>query len=186
MYHIDDLNFPTLADAASQNLATHFTWVQQRTPGMTVIMAEDMVLTDCGLPCDTFNAVCRTRMDKNRAPERIQWAVDYFARVQRPFSWWLSPGDQPYNLETLLQSTGLEYTEGEIAMAADLDQLTLHDLSPENLQIRRVQTTAELADFAAIVAENWSPPDSNVMRFYDLAAPTLLRCPSLAVRRLCR
>jgi ribosomal protein S18 acetylase RimI-like enzyme len=175
MYLLNDLTASSLANAAAQNLATHFTWVQRHTLGMHIIESDDLVLTDCGLPCDTFNAICRARLDVNIAQERIQSAVQYFAEVQRPFSWWLSPGDQPGNLDALLQNACLEYAESELAMAADLDRLTLCDLSPDGLQIRRVRTTAELADFATIVAANWSPPDDQVMQFYQLAAPLLLQ-----------
>ena len=49
----------SLAAAADINLATHFSWVQQQTAGMRVRRSESLVLTDSGLPCDTFNAVCR-------------------------------------------------------------------------------------------------------------------------------
>jgi ribosomal protein S18 acetylase RimI-like enzyme len=59
-------------------------------------------------------------------------------------------------------------------MAADLDTLQLHDLSPDGLEIRRVRTPAELQDFAQIVAANWVPPDAEVHHFYTLAAPVLL------------
>ena len=48
-----------LAAAADENLAAHFTWVQGRTRGMRASVGEDLVLTECGMPCDTFNAVCR-------------------------------------------------------------------------------------------------------------------------------
>jgi ribosomal protein S18 acetylase RimI-like enzyme len=37
-----------------------------------------------------------------------------------------------------------------------------------------VETGAELSDFARINAANWSPPDRDVVRFYELAAPILL------------
>jgi ribosomal protein S18 acetylase RimI-like enzyme len=175
MFRIDDFASDALSTAASENLAVHFTWVQQQTAGMCVIASDDLVLTDCGLPCDTFNAVCRARLTASSAPERIPSAIDYFAEAQRPFSWWVCPGDQPDELAATLQASGLEYAESELAMAADLDRLTQCDLSPDGLQIHRVQTTEELADFATIVAANWSPPDAEVLRFYELAAPVLLQ-----------
>jgi ribosomal protein S18 acetylase RimI-like enzyme len=69
---------------------------------------------------------------------------------------------------------GLRLAETEIAMAADLSALRIHDLSPGGLAIRRVRTAAELQDFARIVAANWTPPDPEVCRFYELAAPVRL------------
>lgn len=175
MFRIEDFASDALATAANENLAVHFTWVQQRTPGMRVMVSDDLVLTDSGLPCDTFNAISRARLDAYTAPERIRWAIDYFAKAARPFSWWLSPGDQPNDLPHQLQIAGLEHAESELGMAADLERLILCDLSPEGLEIRRVRTLTELADFAKIVAANWSPPDAELICFYELAAPVLLQ-----------
>ena len=53
------------------------------------------------------------------------------------------------------------------------------ELSPGGLQIERVRTAAQLRDFAQVVAANWTPPDPEVLHFFDLAAPLVLRsdCP---------
>lgn len=53
--------------------------------------AGDLVLIDSGLPCDTFNFVCRARLDRHAAGERSREAVEYFAKARRPFSWWVGP-----------------------------------------------------------------------------------------------
>ena len=159
-----------ITTAAIDNLVTHVSWIQERTPGMRVSAAPDLTLSDCGLPCDTFNIVCRAQLD-NAAP-RIREAIDYFE--QRPFAWWLNPGDQPDDLGAMLQDAGLQAAESELAMAADLASLRMRDLAPAGLQIRRVQNAAQLRDFAAIVAANWSPPDEQVIRFYEMAAPSVL------------
>ncbi|HSH79591.1 MAG TPA: GNAT family N-acetyltransferase [Herpetosiphonaceae bacterium] len=42
------------------------------------------------------------------------------------------------------------------------------------LRIRRARTPDEVKDFAEILAANWAPPDPDVLRFYELAAPALL------------
>jgi hypothetical protein len=114
-------------------------------------------------------------MDSANAPKRIREAIDYFAAVNRPFSWWLNPGDKPDNLGALLIEAGLQPAESETGMAADLHPLRVGDLSTNGLQIRRVQTAQQLQDFAHIVAENWTPPDVQVFRFYEQAAPVVLR-----------
>ena len=106
-----------LAAAADENLAAHFTWVQRRTAGMRAVRGDDLVLTECGMPCDTFNAVCRARLARASAPERIRDAVAWFAG--RPFSWWVGPADEPGDLGALLEAAGLTASETEVAMAAD-------------------------------------------------------------------
>lgn len=56
---LPNLSPAELADAANANLVTHASWVQARTTGMRVFAEDDLVLVDCGLPCDTFNLLCR-------------------------------------------------------------------------------------------------------------------------------
>jgi ribosomal protein S18 acetylase RimI-like enzyme len=157
--------------AADENLATHFTWVQARAAGMRAVLEEDLVRTECGMDCDTFNAVCRARLSPRTADRRIREALGWFGG--RPYSWWLGPGDEPADLGSRLSDAGLSAAETERAMAASLSELR-PAAPPGDLEIRRVQSLAELSDFARVNAANWSPPDENVMQFYDRAAPLLL------------
>jgi len=70
---------------------------------------------------------------------------------------------------------GLQEDYSELAMAADLRQLSAGDLTPNGLQIRRVRTPEQLADFAHIISIMWTPPDPEVVNFYQLAAPAILK-----------
>jgi ribosomal protein S18 acetylase RimI-like enzyme len=160
------------AAAADENLATHFTWVQRQTAGMRASLEDDLVRTECGMDCDTFNAVCRARLAAPRSAARIREAIAWFAG--RPFSWWVGPADEPGDLGRRLEDAGLAASESELAMAASLSTLRDDGAEPGGLEIRRVETGAELSDFARINAANWSPPDRDVVRFYELAAPILL------------
>jgi len=141
---------------------------------MRVVDEPDLVLVDSGLPCDTFNVVCRARLELVTALERVREVVEYFHGAGRPFSWWLGPADQPPELGEFLLAAGLEPAETEVAMAADLAALPAGELSPGGLQIRRVGTGGQLYDFARIISANQTPPEPEVLRFYELAAPALL------------
>jgi ribosomal protein S18 acetylase RimI-like enzyme len=163
-----------LAAAADDNLVAHAGWVQRRVPGMRVLEHTGLVLIDSGLPCDTFNLVCHARLAGGDAPGRVREAVAYFREVRRPFSWWVGPADRPAELGELLAAAGLERAETELAMAADLAKLPPGDLAPHGLRITRVRTEAQLGDFARRSAENWTPPDPDVLRFYERAAAALL------------
>lgn len=169
-----DLSSIDLARAATLNLVAHVSWVQTQTTGMQVIETDDLVMVDSGLPCDTFNIVCRARLARATAPERIRAVMEHFAYVNRPYSWWLNPGDEPSDLGDLLLVAGLHNAESELAMAADLSRLRLTELAPSGLQVRRLTSLNQLQDFARIVAANWSPPDGEVLRFYEMGAPALL------------
>ena len=168
---LPDLPANQLFDAADANLATHATWVQQRTAGMQAIIAPDLVLADSGLPTDTFNVICHARLNLANAAERIQTAVTHFTAANRPFSWWLTPGHQPADLGDLLLAAGLQRADTELAMAADLHRLPSGGVAPGGLQIRRVRTTAQLRDFARTLIGDGDPA---ARRCYELAAPALL------------
>jgi hypothetical protein len=59
-------------------------------------------------------------------------------------------------------------------MVADLSGQTRRDLAPPGLRIARVESEPELRAFARVLAANWTPPDPQVIRFYELAASALL------------
>jgi hypothetical protein len=92
------LTAPELAEAADANLVTHMSWVQRRVEGMLVQEDDQHVIVDSGLPCDTFNVVCRARLAADTARDRALAAVAYFRTVGRPFSWWEGPADRPAGL----------------------------------------------------------------------------------------
>lgn len=169
----------TRAAAADENLITHMTWVQARLPGGNVEADEELVLSDSGLACDTFNFVCRARLPWQRVRARIGRVVEYFGSVSRPFSWWVGPTDRPEGLGAALLEAGFVTAESEVAMAADLRRLKPAELSPHGLRVERVTSAGQVGDFAVINAANWSPPDSAVLRFYEMATRFLLQpdCP---------
>jgi GNAT superfamily N-acetyltransferase len=169
-----DLSATQLAEAAAANLVTHMSWVQGRVAGMHVQADDQLVLVDSGLPCDTFNVVCRARLAPPTVAERVAGALAYFHDASRPFSWWVGPGDLPADLGDALCAAGLEAAESEIGMAADLDALPAPAPLPPGLRIERVRSPEQVREYAAINAANWDPPDPHVLRFYEAAAPVLL------------
>jgi GNAT superfamily N-acetyltransferase len=62
-------------------------------------------------------------------------------------------------------------------MVAALPELTLE--MPVDLDVRRVDQPARLADFAAVVASNWDPPAATVVEFYRRTAGAVFAadCP---------
>lgn len=169
----------TAASVADENFITHAGWAAQRVEGMRVLVKGDLVLIDSGLPCDTFNYVCRARLEPETVVARVHGAIDYFRRGGRPFSWWVGPADQPGNLAQVLLDAGLERAETELAMIADLSNPRPPAANPPGFEIRRVGSPLELQYFANVNAANWAPPDPHVLRYYDLAQHALLSldCP---------
>jgi ribosomal protein S18 acetylase RimI-like enzyme len=165
--------------AMDANLAVHMSWLQARLPGGHVPDAPDLLLVDSGFPTDTFNCVCRARLAPERAPARVGQTLAHFERVGRPFAWWLGPLDRPTDLWRALEGAGLTSAEGELAMAADLADLPPFEVAPGGLSVERATTPAAVADFAQVVAANWSPPDLEVVAYYRAATSLLLAgdCP---------
>jgi GNAT superfamily N-acetyltransferase len=164
----------SIADAADENLAVHATWATRRLAGARVQETNGLVLVDSGLPCDTFNFICRARLTTATAPERIREALDFFAVTQHPFSWWLGPGATPDDLADHLQAAGLAQAESELAMALDLGRLGDLPASPAGFDVRRVRTAADLDALAMLLASNWNPPDAQVLQYYRLIADVIL------------
>lgn len=163
-----------VAERADDNFVTHVTWAVERTHGMASQVSEGLVLADSGLPCDTFNFVCRARLAPAAARGAGAGAVAYFAERRRPFSWWVGPADQPPDLGAVLEDLGLERAETELAMALPLDELPTAISTVHGLEVRRVSAPAELEAFARLSAANWTPPDPHVIAFYARTAPVLL------------
>jgi ribosomal protein S18 acetylase RimI-like enzyme len=162
-----------LMDAADANMVTHAGWIQQRIVGMKIVESPELVLIDSGLASDTFNLVCRARMERERALERAPEVIEYFRGAGRLFTWWVGPADRPADLGDILSAARLERVESEVAMAADLSRLPSIAELP-GFRIERVRTAAQLADFAGVIGGTQDTPDPDVLRFYELAAPLLL------------
>lgn len=164
-----------MAARGDSTFVTHASWALERTAGMVSRVGPELVLADSGLPCDTFNLICRARLAGTGGPVAAREAAEHFRRVHRPFSWWVGPADEPGDLGVLLAELGLEEAETELAM--DLALASLPDHVPEvaGLEVRRVRTEAELTAWAEIAAANWTPPDTHVLAFYRRTAPVLLR-----------
>lgn len=165
--------------AAEANMLTHVSWLQSRIPGMSVHSDPQLTVIDSGLASDSFNLVCRARLEDAAVPERIAGVIEHFRSVARPFSWWVGPADRPVDLGTRLLRAGFTAADGELAMAADLETIRHDDSVPAGLHVERVSSAVQLQEFADVIAANWTPPDSVVTSFYESASALLLTndCP---------
>jgi GNAT superfamily N-acetyltransferase len=164
-----------VAERADDNFVVHATWAVAHTRGMACRVQPDLVIADSGLPCGTFNFVCRARLDSGSAAAAARRAVAHFEEHRRPFSWWVGPADQPSDLGSILEDIGLQRAETELAMALPLRELPSQISSVPGLEIHRVRDQAGLETFAELSAAGWTPPDLQVIAFYRLTAEALLR-----------
>ncbi|GLY67013.1 GNAT family N-acetyltransferase [Amycolatopsis taiwanensis] len=162
-----------------RNLAEHACHLHRGLAGATVAQTDDLVIADSGLDDDTFNIVAAARFTSVSARARIDETVRKLAGTSRRFSWWVGPASTPSDLATLLSSAGLPAAEHETAMWAELED-TLPLPAVDGLDIQTVTTPAQLADYAAVLAANWTPPADTVRRFFARAAGQALAadCPA--------
>lgn len=152
------------------NFAAHIVDPLVGMTGARASASRSLVVGDSGTDCDTFNMVAGAAFTAAEADGAIRTAIDSFAG--RPFSWWLTTGDTPADLDERLERAGLSRAETELAMACPLP---VHASVPSDLRVRVVRTAAELAAYADVNHRNWDPPDTRVTAFFAAAAPRVLR-----------
>lgn len=163
-----------LLEGMERNLAEHACHLHRHLPRATVVESDDLLIADSGLDDDTFNIVAAARFTADTVTARVAETVSALAATGRPFSWWVGPASTPADLGPVLTQAGPVAAETEAAMWMDLADAALPEPHAEGLEIRRVTTEAELADYAAILAANWDPPAATVRRFYaEVAVPAL-------------
>lgn len=168
------LSLPELEQATDENLIVHSGWLPSQREEMWVQNDGSLLLVDTLLNCDTFNVVSAARLKPETAREQIEGVLQYFERANRAFTWWTGPADSPSHLRELLTDAGLEQGGVDVAMRLELQDLKEPPLVP-SVQIERVRSSQQLSDFANIVAQNWNPPDQELLRFYQIVSEVLLR-----------
>ncbi len=162
-----------------RNLAEHACHLHRRTTGATVTETDDLVVADSGLDDDTFNVVAAAHFTDDTATTRVAETLRALTATGRPFSWWVGPASAPTDLSTRLASAGRPATEHEAAMWTALND-TPPKASVAGLDIRPVTTPEQLADYATVLAANWTPPADTVHSFFARAANQALAPESQA------
>lgn len=166
------------------NLAEHACHLHRRTRHMTVTETPDVVFADSGLDDDTFNIVALARFAPRDADLRIADTLRHLGRIGRPFAWWIGPASEPEDLSGRLAAAGAPRGEQGLAMwavPAEVDEQSGGAVA--DIDVRTAKDTADLADFAAVVAANWTPESATVRAFFGATAATAL-APDCAARYL--
>ncbi|MFE5877259.1 GNAT family N-acetyltransferase [Rhodococcus sp. NPDC056506] len=177
--------------AMDANLVSHACHLHQHLPTASVTLAADVVVADSGLADDTFNIIAGARLavpdeGPDEGPDEDRRLLDILSSIRatgRPFSWWTGPRDKPSDLGARLSALGCVRSEEERAMTADLDVVPRPTPVPE-LSVQRVTTRSQLADYAAVMAANWTPPSAAVIGFFEETAHAVLderSCSSFVV-----
>lgn len=175
--------------AVQENLFGHVSFVQRGVSGMIFRecawlpgVASGVTLADSSLDSDTFNKVlwgCTGRLaacevESAAGEAGLRAAVDWFG--ERAFTVWAgAAAGKPAEAERLCATLGLQAVESEIAMSLPLSGGSgAGGYAASGVRIVPVRTESELESFVSVMAANWTPPDTDVARFYRMAAPFLL------------
>ncbi|WP_133128515.1 bifunctional GrpB family protein/GNAT family N-acetyltransferase [Legionella nagasakiensis] len=140
--------------AMAANLNVYMTHFAQYLTQVELIRVPGYTIVNSGLTDDTFNYVIDADFSAEEADKKISEVTDYFTHKNRPFSWWVSPGDKPENLPKYLESKGYENTENNCAMYFDLDAWDGQTGSIPKLNIIRATDEKALQDFALVLAND--------------------------------
>jgi GNAT superfamily N-acetyltransferase len=167
------LSTASLLAKMESNLAEHACQLHRQLAGATVTAMTDLTIADSGLDDDTFNIVAGASFTPDNVSDRIADTVRVLRATGRAFSWHVGPASTPADLAGRLASAGLPATERESGMWAELPAAAGRP-GVTGLDVRPVAGPEALADYAAILAANWSPPAATVIRFFAQAAGSAL------------
>ncbi len=151
-----DWSHKKLVKAMEANLNVHMTHFAQYLNQVELVRVPGFTLVNSGLADDTFNYALDADFSSLNANKKILEVTDYFTQKNSPFSWWVSPHDQPRDLPRHLENNGYENTENNCAMYFDLDAWDGQIFSMPKLQIIRATDEKTLHDFALVLANDES------------------------------
>ncbi len=154
-----------MTDLIDKNFHLHATKIPRQTERMKVHESQNLAFVDSGLSCDTFNIIHLfngSRLEK----KEIQSAVNYFQSKGFDFCVWISQGNLLPKVQNYLTELSLIQQNAEAGMVLDLKEY-LPIQKNEHKNIRVVNDERSINEFANVIAKNWSPPDQNVIRYYN-------------------
>jgi len=155
----------------THNFDRHAYLIPSLSLGMQVFRSPRLTYVDSGLSCDTFNII--HVLDGLGITAELQQALHHFRQQEKAYCIWVSESQLSSELQVVFQELGVQEQNMEPGMLLDLNQYEPIN-SDLHTQIERVSTPAQLAEFARSIAANWSPPDQNVLRYYEQVAPVIL------------
>ena len=156
-----------------QNFGLHSWKIAKATPGMRVYVQPGMTYVDSGLSCDTFN-VLHINDGAAVTSQSIINAITYYRQKGLAFCLWVCCENLTENVRTAIAALQLKQQNQEPGMVLALDQYQpVYHSGHSNAAGGNNQKLVN--DYAYVVAENWTPPDQNVLEYYRQVGPVILQ-----------
>lgn len=150
------------------NFQAHANHIPQLTDGMQVFHLENLSYVDSGLSCDTFNIIHIHHQQVKKA--EIKEALNYYQDKKLEYCIWILEENLSNEIKKYFEFENLNLQNQEVAMVLDLNNF-IPSISKNDPPIKEVKQEEELRDFARVIAKNWTPPDQNVISYYQSTAP---------------
>jgi ribosomal protein S18 acetylase RimI-like enzyme len=139
---------------------------------MQVFSVGNWVVSDSGLPCDSFNTIFITQPVASEDEKQARKAIDHFRSRALPFAVWL--GRRVIDGGgALLARLGLRHAETEPGLALELGPWVPAEV-PSAIEVRPVVDPVGIVDFSAVLAAASDLPDPHVPEFYRRTSGALL------------
>jgi GNAT superfamily N-acetyltransferase len=162
----------TALNRISENFNLHSLSIAEQTKGMKVFRSDSLTYVDSGLSCATFNIAHITSPD-TLTEEELRKTVEYFRSRNLQFCIWISEENLSEKVKTFLQSAGVTLQKTETGMELDLIKYQEKE-DPFHLSAYLIRNYSELQHYAEVVAANWTPPDQNIIDYFQTVSDHIL------------
>ena len=128
------------------------------TPGLTLTGDKELLRLE-----GAYNFICQWSFDNDRAASVVAEQVEYFTQHQQPLMWRVYEHDQPDNLSACLQAQGFVANPQGTLMVLPLQGL---QVSQNPVDVRQVETVAQLKDYLAIAKTVFSNDDVGSLDYF--------------------
>ncbi|MEP1034864.1 GNAT family N-acetyltransferase [Ekhidna sp.] len=151
----------------SNNFHEHVSRIPDLAEGMKVHCLPHLTYIDSGLSCDTFNIIYIHHSELTA--KELSEALIYFQSRELDYCIWANEESLRQNVKTLLSSNAITEQASEVGMALKFENYQYVE-NVNHLNIRRVDDEESLTTYSRVIAQNWSPPDQNVINYYSRTA----------------
>ena len=152
------------------NFHRHSYLLASLTDNMAVYHQPHLTFTDCGTSCDTFNIVY-IKDGKEFSFEELRDAVNHYRQKDFDFCVWLDDENLCQNTQNILSAIGLSEAGSDPGMHLNLPEHQPVDFTGT---IKKIVHKKQIEIFAQMLAGAWSPPDLNVVEYYQDVSETIL------------
>ncbi|WP_370089203.1 GNAT family N-acetyltransferase [Ekhidna sp.] len=151
----------------SKNFELHATRIPELSTPMHVYKSKNLIFVDSKLSCDTFNLLYINNPELS--DKELGEALKHYKANNLEYCIWINNKNLSQQVKNTFKTRGIEEQASEVGMGMDLN--TYEPISDNtHPNIKEVKNKEQLATYARVIAENWSPPDQNVLKYYNLTA----------------